>query len=172
MSIKQNIVYSLNQSRKMLDGLIDTMSSREDWLHQVHPKANHPLWVVGHLGLADNMFVKRLDADAGDDKDWDEVFWFGSEIYSDSEKYPETDEVLSYCHERRAKLMAAVDAATDDFLLSPTPDEGMFADAPNMAQMLLFIAYHEGIHTGQFTIAHRALGNEPMFKPNPQAASN
>ena len=58
MSIKENIKYGLSSSRKMLDGLIESMSTREDWLHQVHPKANHPLWVVGHLGMADNMFIK------------------------------------------------------------------------------------------------------------------
>ena len=35
----------------------------------------------------------------------------------------------------------------------------------------MFIPYHEGIHTGQFTIAHRGLGNEPMFQPAPQEAA-
>ena len=172
MSLKQNITYALTSSRKMLDGLVESMGSREDWMHQVHPKANHPLWVVGHLGLADNMFLKKLDPAAGDDKNWDEEFWFGSEIHGDSDKYPATDEVLAYCRERRAKLLETIDGLSDEFLLSPTPDEGMFADAPNMAQMLLFISYHEGIHCGQFTIAHRSLGNEPMFKPNPEVASS
>lgn len=172
MAVKDNIVYSLNQSRKMLDGLIDAMSSREDWLYQVHPKANHPLWVVGHLGLADNMFIKRLNPEAGDDKNWDEQFWFGSEISGDPTYYPETEEVIEYCRERRARLMELIEGLTDEFLNSPTPDEGMFSEAPNMAQMLIFIAYHEGIHTGQFTIAHRGLGNQPMFRPEPQPAES
>lgn len=172
MPIKENILYSLDQSRKMLEGLIDSMNSREDWLHQAHPSANHPLWVVGHLGLADNMFLKRLDPDAGDDRDWDDVFWFGSEIHSESAKYPETNEVVDYCRERREKLLKKIESLPDDFFDSPTPDEGMFADAPNMAQMLLFISYHEGIHSGQFTIAHRGLGHEPMYKPNPEVAAS
>lgn len=172
MSIKQNVVYSLTQSRKMLEGLIESMKTREDWLYQTHPTANHPLWVVGHLGLADNMFLKRLDPSAGDDKDWDEAFWFGSEIHAESDRYPDTEEVVNYCRERRAKLMETIEGLTDEFLTSPTPDEGMFAEAPNMAQMLIFIAYHEGVHTGQFTIAHRGLGNPPMFQPNPEPAAS
>lgn len=171
MSIKANIQYSLVQSRKMLDGLIEAMKTREDWLYQAHPTANHPLWIVGHLGLADNMFLKRLDPEAGDDRGWDDVFWFGSEIHSDSSKYPETEEVVNYCRERRAKLVETIENLPDEFFDSPTPDEGMFADAPNMAQMLLFIAYHEGIHSGQFTIAHRGLGNNPMYQPNPEVTS-
>ena len=171
MSIKANVLYSLEQSRRMLDGLIESMSSREDWLHQVHPASNHPLWIVGHLGLADNMFLKRLDPEAGDDKDWDDIFWFGSEIQSESSVYPNTDEVVAYCRERRAKLLKTIQGLSDEFLDSPTPDEGMFADAPNMAQMLFFISYHEGIHCGQFTIAHRGLGHKPMFQPSPEAVS-
>lgn len=173
MSIKENILYSLAQSRRMLDGMIDAMNTREDWLFQTHPKANHPLWVVAHLGMADNMFLTRLDESAGAPKEgWDELFWFGSEIHGDSDKYPSTDEVLSYARERREKLLAKIETLTDEFLASPTPDEGMFADAPNMAQMLLFISYHEGVHSGQFSIAHRGLGYEPMFKPNPEPASS
>lgn len=172
MSIKENVLYSLNQSRNMLQGLIESMTSREDWLFQTHPTANHPLWVVGHLGLADNMFLKRLDPDSGDDRKWDEFFWFGSEIHSDSSRYPATDEVVGYCRDRRAKLLETIAGLSDEFLQSPTPDEGMFADAPNMAQMLFFIAYHEGVHSGQFTIAHRGLGHQPMFQPNPEAVNN
>ncbi|MEM8678326.1 MAG: DinB family protein [Planctomycetota bacterium] len=169
MSIKPNIIYSIEQSRRMLDSLINEMKSPEDWMFQVHPQANHPLWVVGHLGLADNMFISRLDETAGSQPEgWEEVFWFGSEISSDASRYPAPEEVVAYCRERRQKLLSLIEGLSDEFLMSPTPDEGMFADAPNMAQMLFFIAYHEGVHSGQFTIAHRGLGHQPLFKPNPQ----
>jgi uncharacterized damage-inducible protein DinB len=168
MTIKENVLYSLRQSRKQLLGLIESMKTREDWMHQVHPKANHPLWVVGHLALADNMFLKRLDPTAGDEMGWNDRFWFGSEISGDSSQYPETEEVLDYFHQRRSKLLETIEALPEEFFEQPPPGEGMFADAPNMGQMLIFIAYHEGMHSGQFTVAHRNLGHEPMLKPNPQ----
>ena len=82
-------------------------------------------------------------------------------------KYPSSDEVLSFFRERREKLLAAIEGLSDEFLNSPTPNEGMFADAPNMAQMLIFTSYHEGIHSGQLSIAHRGLGNAPLFQPAP-----
>jgi len=173
MAIKDNILFSLAQSRRMLGGMMESMKSREDWLYQTHPKANHPLWVVAHLGMADNMFLAKLDPEAGVPKEgWDELFWFGSDIHGDSEKYPDTEEVVAYCHERREKLLAKIETLSDEFLNSPSPDEGMFSEAPNMAQLLLFVAYHEGVHSGQFSIAHRGLGHEPMYKPNPEAASS
>ena len=173
MAIKENILFSLKQSRRMLEGLVESMTSVDDWVFQTHPKANHGLWVVGHLGLADNMFLSRLDESAGVKKEgWDELFWFGSEIYSDASKYPALEEVVAYCRERREALLAKIETLSEEFLASPTPNEGMFADAPNMASMLLFIPYHEGIHTGQFTICHRGLGHEPMYKPSPEAAAS
>lgn len=172
MSVKDNILYSLAQSRRMMEGLMAAMNSPEDWFYQAHSKANHPLWIVGHIGLADNMFLSRLDPEADSKPEgWDELFWFGSEIHSDASRYPDVETVVNYCKERRASLLKAIEGLSDDFFSSPTPDEGMFADAPNMAQMLMFISYHEGVHTGQFTIAHRGLGHEPMFKPNPEAVA-
>ena len=172
MSVKENILYSLAQSRRMMEGLMSAMGDLEDWMYQAHPKANHPLWIVGHIGLADNMFLSRLDPEADNKPEgWDELFWFGSEIHADASKYPDVETVVAYCKERREALLKAIEGLTDEFLMSPTPDEGMFADAPNMAQMLMFISYHEGVHTGQFTIAHRGLGHDPMFKPNPEAVA-
>lgn len=173
MSAKENILYSLTRSRRMLDGLIDSMNSPEDWVYQACPNANHPLWVVGHLGLADNMFLSKLDESQGSKPEgWDELFWFGSEVHADAGKYPSPEETIAYCRERRQKLTATIENLPEEFFQQATPDEGMFADAPNMAAMLEFIPYHEGVHSGQFTIAHRGLGNEPMLKPEPQQAAS
>lgn len=151
----------------MLDGLVAKMNSDSDWMYQAHPKANHPLWVIGHTALADNMFLAQIDESKNNKPEgWDEVFWFGSEIYSDASKYPEISEVVSYYQERRETLIKEIENIDEEFLTKPTPDEGMFADAPNMAQLFFFAAYHEGLHTGQFTIASRGLGNDPLFTPS------
>jgi len=168
MSLKACTIFAIKQSRKMVEDLIASMGSTDQWVYQACPKANHGLWVVGHLGLADNMFLSMLDDSATSNKPegWDECFWFGSEAHGDASKYPAPEEVVAYFRERREKLLAALEGCSEEFLAGPTPDEGMFADAPCMASMLIFVAYHEGIHTGQFTVAHRGLGNEPMMKPS------
>lgn len=170
MSIKANIVYSLNMSRKMLEDVIGELKSTEDWVAQPCDKANHALWVIGHIALADNMFAcrvqgKEVEMPAG----WGELFWFGSEVHSDASKYPPVEDVLAYFRERRENLMKVVDEMDESVLLGPAPSEGMFADAPNLAQLLIFAAYHEGIHSGQATVAHRSLGHEPLRKPQPAA---
>lgn len=168
MSIKANVTYALQFARKNLEDLIATLERPEDWTAQPCDNANHPLWVIGHLALADNMFAARVHGQEPQKPEgWDELFWFGSEVSGDASKYPNPDEVLAYFRERRENLMKTVEGMDEDALLAPTPDEGMFAEAPNVAAMLMFIAYHEGIHTGQFTVAHRSLGHEPIRKPQP-----
>ena len=167
MSLKQNVIYSLNQSRGMLNRLVDSLNSPEDWFYQPFPAANHPLWIVGHLALADQRFAAQISGQQPESKPgWDELFWFGSEIQSDQEKYPPIDEVVNFFHEQRENLMKVIDQTDDDFFTQPPP-EGRFSDAPNMGQMLIFASFHEGMHLGQFTVAHRGLGHSPLLQPNP-----
>ena len=54
--LKDILRWQMNRARKVTEGLIDSLSTPEDWIHQVHPAANHPLWITGHLSLADNFF--------------------------------------------------------------------------------------------------------------------
>lgn len=167
MSIKQNVVYSMNHSRKMLDSLIAVLNRQEDWMYQVHPKANHPLWIVGHLGLADNLFLSLLKPEADHKPEgWEEVFWYGTEISSDSAVYPDPQIVVEYFRDRRAALLEAIDGLSDEDLKGPVPEGSPFAEAPDLAQVLLFVSYHEGMHGGQFSIAHRGLGHAPLFQPD------
>lgn len=167
MAHKANILYAMQQSRLMLEGMIAKMKSDTDWMYQAHPSANHPLWVVGHVALADNMFAALIDENLKKlPEGWEEVFWFGSEISGDRSKYPPTEEVLAYARDRREVLVKAIEAASEEYFEGPTPEEGMFAEAPNMAGIFYFVAYHEGLHTGQFSIANRGLGNDPLFTPS------
>ena len=127
------------------------------------------MWIVGHIGLADNAFAARFRPDVSAKPDgWDELFWFGSEPRSDSSAYPPVEEVLSYCRDRRSVLLSVLEELTDEELSAPAPgpnERSPLAGAPNMGHTFLFIAYHEGLHTGQLSVARRSLGHEPLFKP-------
>ena len=173
MPLKDNILYSLNSSGKMIEGLIDSLTPPEDWVTQACPNTNHPLWVIGHLGMAAAMFEARAQGQEYEKPEgWTELFWFGSQPTSSLSDYPPVDEVLAYFRDSRAKLIALVESKDPEYFEQPAPSEGMFADAPNMGQLFVFAAYHEGIHTGQFTVVHRHLGNQPMFQPQPAQAES
>ncbi len=169
MNLKPHATHILNLSRRMTDELIDAMKTDDDWFYQVHPKANHPLWIIGHLALADNMFASKFRPDVDSKPDgWEELFWFGTEPSSDRNKYPNPEEVLAYFRDRREVLLNVLDELTEAELNAAAPaadQRSAIAGAPNVGQMFIFTAYHEGMHTGQFTVAHRGLGHPPMYRP-------
>lgn len=165
--LRDHARYGLMFSRRLTEGLLACFKTRQDWLFQVHPKANHAMWIAGHLGLADNGIIKRFRPDAASKLEgWDAIFWFGSQVSAESSRYPAEAEVLEYFRERRAKLLAVLEELTDAELAAPAPAAGErspIAGAPNIGQLFLFAATHEGMHAGQLTVAHRALGHPPLL---------
>ncbi len=166
--VRNHALYALKFSRRLSEGLLACFKSRQEWLFQVHPKANHPLWIAGHLGLADNGIISRFRPESARKPDgWDSMFWFGSQVSPDSSLYPSESDVMEYFRERRARLLALLGELSDAEIAAPAPPEGErspIAGAPNMGQIFIFAATHEGMHAGQLTVAHRALGHPPLFR--------
>lgn len=169
MSLKAHARHSLGLSRRIMEGIIDSLKSDDDWFYQPHDKANHALWIIGHLGLADNMFASRFRENrANEPAGYKDLFWFGSEPSADRSRYPPVEEVLAYFRERRETLLKVLDELTEEELSAAAPgaDEGgPMAGAPSMGHAFHFVAYHEGVHNGQLTVCHRGLGNPPLFRP-------
>jgi hypothetical protein len=59
-----------------------------------------------------------------------------------------------------------LDEVSDKELRGPAPAAGErspLAGAPSIGHGFIFVAFHEGMHSGQLTVAHRALGNAPVI---------
>ncbi|REJ68986.1 MAG: DinB family protein [Planctomycetota bacterium] len=163
MASKERLKANLFQAREMTEAILEAFQKPEDWTHQVHPQANHALWIVGHLGHADNFFVSMLDPSRQVEKDgWGEKFGMGSQPTNDPAAYPPVAEVLDFFRDRRAALLEAIDAMSDEDLAKATPD-GSPDFLADFEQVLELAYWHEGVHSGQLTVAHRALGNPPLF---------
>ncbi len=169
MDLKAHAYSSLNLARRQTLKMLEDFHSRSDWLFQTHPQANHALWITGHLGLADNAFASKFRPAVENHPDnWKELFWFGSVVTSDSARYPPSDEVFDYFNQRRTVLIQVLHDLSPQELMEPAPPAGSqspIAGAPNIGQAFFFIAYHEGLHSGQLSIARRGLGNPPMYQP-------
>jgi uncharacterized damage-inducible protein DinB len=167
MELRDHARHALVFVRRMTEGLLASCQTRGDWLHQVHPKANHALWIAGHLGLVDNSMMGRFRPQAvHKPTGWARIFWRGSQVSSESGAYPPESEVLAYFRERRERLLSVLDELSEDELRAPAPAAGEhspLAGAPSMGHAFLFIASHESLHAGQLTVAHRALGHPPLL---------
>jgi uncharacterized damage-inducible protein DinB len=165
MQLKAHARFALEFSRRLLEGILSELEG-SDWFYQAHEKSNYPLWVVGHLGLADNMFINRFRPErVKKPEGWDALFWFGSQMLP-STAYPPVDEVLAYFRERRQALLQLLEELTDAELDAPAPAPGErspIAGAPSIGQLFLFASQHESLHAGQLTIAHRAVGKAPLI---------
>lgn len=168
MNFKEHARYGLIRARGMTELMLKDFSTREEWLYRAHDEANHALWIAAHLSLADNMFVSRFRKDqAHKPEAWDELFWFGSEVGTDSSRYPAAEEVLAYMKDRRGALLKVLDDVTEDELSAPAPppaSRSPIAGAPCIGYLFIFAAYHEGLHAGQLSVARRGLGKSPIIQ--------
>jgi len=164
---KAHARHALLRTRSFTNEMLKSFETRSQWLLQPHRQANHALWIVGHLALADNMFASRFAPDTASKPDgWDEIFWKGSQIQSSSSYYPPTQDVQNYFNERRENLLQVLGNVTDTQLAAPAPgpdERSPIAGAPNMGQLLLFASQHEYLHNGQLSVARRALGRQPLI---------
>lgn len=164
MDFKTHALYGLEWSRGFIEKLIAVLDG-DDWFHRVHDRANHPLWIVGHLGLADNALASKFaPGTANKPEGWDDLFWMGSRI-QDRSAYPPVDEVLAYFRERRETLLEVIKGLDDSVFEQPAPgpdEPSPIAGAPNLGEMFLFFSRHESLHGGQLSLVHRALGHAPL----------
>jgi len=163
MNAKQCIESQLVKARQFSEGLLEDFHSPEQWTHQVHPNANHALWFVGHMGVLDNFFISNLDPARTDDRpEYQAKFGTGSQPTGNPADYPPIDEVLAYMRERRRTLLELLSNMSEDDLNSPTiKSKGDFL--PDRASVFQTAIWHEGLHSGQVSVARRALGHLPVF---------
>ncbi|MBN1344427.1 MAG: DinB family protein [Phycisphaerae bacterium] len=163
MRLTERLAIGLKGARQMTDGLLASFKTPEQWTHQVHGKANHALWFVGHIGLVDNFFLSGVaPGKVRIVPGYDEKFGMGSKPTSNPGDYPAVDEVLAYMRERREALLAVLKGMSDEDLDTRMP-EGTPDFIPTYGAAFQLAPVHEAFHLGQVSIAARALGVPPRI---------
>ena len=166
MDFKSHALFLLNVARNNTLSQLATLEKPEDWFYQPVPGANHPLWIMGHLALADNRFAGRFREETDQKSDaFVDAFWIGSTPVADPAAYPAVVEVRAYFDDRRKNLLKVIDQLTEDELLAPlepVPENHPMFPAPSQGSWLLYAAAHESTHVGQLTVCRRGLGQAPL----------
>lgn len=169
MDLKSRVERQLKKVREVTETFLTAFQSPDQWTLQVHDKANHPLWVAGHLGTVDNFLISLLVPDkAAMREGYPEKFGMGSRPTSNSADYPAPDEVLRFMRERRETLLEVFAALDDEDLAKPAP-EGAPDIMPDVGSMFELAVWHEALHAGQVSIARRSLGFEPLADVPPES---
>lgn len=172
MSQKERLQRQLTNARNMSDQMLADFKTPEQWTHQVHDGANHALWFVGHMGTADNFFISLVAPDkATQNETFATAFGMGSKPTSNTDDYPPVAEVLDFMRERRGALLDVLSTLSEEDFAKATPEgtPDFLADIGGIFEMAV---WHEGMHCGQLSVARRALGNSPVFGPQPADSSN
>jgi uncharacterized damage-inducible protein DinB len=139
-------------------------------LVQPTPKGgNHPLWVLGHLTLAEGRIPQMLLGEENPADRWENVFNSGTQPTTDAGAYPPFDEVLAMYRKLRARSMELLEQFGDAGLEQAPKmvPPGMEDRLRTVADVFLIVgALHQSMHRGQVADARRVAGREPMF-PGP-----
>ena len=105
----------------------------------------------------------RIDPEKRDNNPvYDEKFGIGSKPAAKMKDSPPVEGVLAYMHERREALLNILEELKEEDFSKPTPEDTP-PFMPDFGSVFLMIAWHEGLHAGQLSVAHRALGRPPMI---------
>src|SRR5262245_61428914 len=103
-----NAIDVVRNALEMGDKLANTMleDMRDAPLTQPTARGgNHPLWVIGHLAVAEGHLHRILSGEPSPVEHWSGLFAGGTEPGTDASRYPAFDEVLGNYRQLRAATM-------------------------------------------------------------------
>jgi hypothetical protein len=161
MQLRDRLLLPFNRARKFTESLLDGFQTPADWTHQVYPGANHPLWIMGHLTTVDHaVFAKLQPGQAGPPEGYQARFGKGSTPAPAADAYPPPAELRAIMSAGRQRLVDLLTGMSNAQLASKLPgDSPLFTDFGSVFE---FLTWHEGIHAGQLSVTHRALGHKPI----------
>ncbi len=153
---------ALRFSRKLLSGMLDATPDGM-WCAQPVAGINHPLWLMGHVAWEDDDILVTLTGGASALPDgWKAMFGTGSKPSSSLNDYPPVSEVRRCFDMTRESLLAWYGGLDEATLASPLPD-ALQGTAESYAALAGTLAWHEGLHAGQLTVARKLMGLPPVF---------
>ena len=163
MSQKERLQRQLERVRQNSERLLADFRTPQEWTFQVHPNCNHALWFAGHMATSDNFFLSLVAPEKSRPlPEFQTKFGMGSQPTNQPAEYPPPESVLAAMRERRQMLLEALENLTDQDLTKKTP-EGAPDFLPDVASVFELAIWHEGQHSGQVSVARRALGHKPLF---------
>lgn len=118
---------------------------------------NHPAWIIGHIVLAAERTLQVLGGPA--ELTAESAAMFGDPPNADAGAFPDKEDLLASLTDCYRRLERAFDAATDEQLAQPLPDEQMREIFPTVGDMAVGVmTLHPAIHLGQLAAWRTAMG--------------
>ncbi|HMO14792.1 MAG TPA: DinB family protein [Pirellulaceae bacterium] len=160
-SLRHSLLFSHRWVEQLADDLVDSPLTPA-----TTAGGNHPLWIMGHLVVANSGLTSMISGRANPFSHWDRLFEGGTWPVADGSGCPSYSEVMQAWKTAHAETLNLL-SEFDDARLDETPIavwEPLRTD-PEFAtngRLFLFIAMHEMSHRGQLADVRRVLGRKPF----------
>ena len=160
---------ALRLSLKLSEGDMRFFEEMRDApLSQPMSGGNHPMWLLGHLTVAEGRMHQIITGEVNPVAHWRPLFDWGTTPSTDASVYPPFDEVMQTYRRLRMRTTTLLEEIGDDGLDRPTqsPPPGLEEWFATVGQTIITILSHQAYHAGQASVARRAAGKQPSFVPS------
>lgn len=161
MQTNEQLAAAIRHAGGFTDKLLSEFTEETHWMRRPCPDANHATWVVGHLALTSDFFVGLVSPDKRIlGNEYGALFGKGTIPEDDASAYPAGVTLASILKERRGVLLELLGACSEEDFEREV--SGGPAFIKNVRDVFQTAAWHETLHSGQLTVAHRAIGKSPL----------
>ncbi len=134
----------------------------DDWAFSPGPGLPHPLWLCGHMAVAQHLLVHVRCLDAGVlDAEWLNHFPIGADVKSTTaHDYPPIQRIREIMDEVHTKTLSAIKGMDDAMLAQPAfgLNGSTHPHYKDKAGAVAHCSRHEAFHAGQLATIRRLLG--------------
>ena len=162
MTIAQLLAEQMDETRRWTLLLVEDLDG-DQWGFQPGPGMSHPLWLCGHIAVAQNVliFQRCLGTDELD-AEFKSHFPLRQEVKVLGEHpFPTPAQVIKVMSDMHAGAVQVVRQMTDEFLVEPAHGKDAKTRNPHYHDKcgaIAHVARHEAFHAGQIASIRRLLG--------------
>lgn len=161
--LAKRTVELLRFARKMVDDMAAGIPD-ERATEQLAGAYNHKAWTIGHLGDSNAWFASLIDGKpVGNPEGHEQLFGMKSKPTPGGASYPPLDELRAHREATFNRLVAAVEALTDDQLQHDKLAGDGAGFVHDKLDSALKVVWHEGWHLGQIAALRKGLGLPPLM---------
>jgi hypothetical protein len=121
--------------------------------------ANHPIWQIGHVTIAQTFLARQLGAECELPEAWIPLFSRGSTPVSDASKYPSRETLLERFRATQPVIAGALKSCDAAKLAGPHSIEPLKNVFPSLGHLAVGVmVMHNALHLGQLSAWRHAMG--------------
>ncbi len=162
MTVAGVLADQMDDTRRWLLLLVEDIEGQE-WGFQPAPGMAHPLWLCGHVAVAQNLLIfNRCLGTSELDDEFISQFPLRQPVKVMAEHpFPTPAEVIKVMSDMHARAVQVVRRLTDEFLAEPAYGKDETTINPHYRDKcgaIAHVARHEAFHAGQIASIRRLLG--------------